>query len=389
MTRNNRNNRPHQDSLTKIVSYVRSVVNTTPPDQVEDGIDVRDWIAILVTANSRNPVVGSGASAATEASVKLRLWRWRERATEGAGRPTGQWFADNSFTLSLNGDIDATPMERVWLTHNSEKIYLEIEEITDDSTNLVDFTLGVWGLGPKRGEDLDGIEGVGLSSAIASAAAAAGGLTSLVFATDPTDDTTATLALVDAEYKVVTSHTGTHDVATGLPLSRGGSVATDYDQTDVAHGDDVHNVATLDGKQIQAGYNRPGDYQRTAEIDPLNQQYVNDKVAEVTNTATVTNNYYLDMNAFRKAGFQLTLTPGSGTVVVKFFGTIENDDPDLTARTYQDVTLKAYAAGSFSLSNTLPDTVEFWASYTAIKINVVVTNASADSSYRIDSKRLY
>ena len=387
MTRNNPNNSPHQVSLTKITSYVRSVVDTTPPDQVESGIDVRDWLAVLVTANTHNPVVGSGASAAVSASVKLRVWRWRKRATEGAGRPTGQWFADNSFTLALNGDIDASPMERIWLTQNSEKIHIEIEEITDASTNLVDFTLGIWGMGPKRGEDMTGIEGVGLSSAIASAAA--GDLTSLVFATDPTDDTTATLALVDAEYKVVTSHTGTHDVATGLPLSRGGSVATDYDQADVAHGDDVHDVATLDGKSIFAGYNRPGDYNRQAEIDPLNMQFVNDKVAEVTNTATVDNSYYLDLNGFKRASLQLTLTAGSGTVVVKVWGTVEDDDPDLTARTYQDMTMKAYAAGSFSLSNILPDTDEFWGCFTAMKINVVVTNASADSSYRIDSKRHY
>jgi len=387
MTRNNINNAPHVVSLTKLTSYVRSVVNTTPPGQNNQGIDVREWIAVLVTANTHDPVVGSGASAAVEASVKLRVWRWRERATDGAGRPGGQWFADNSFTLSLNGDIDATPMERVWLTHNSEKIYLEIEEITDDSTNLVDFTLGVWGMGPKRGEELDGVEGVGLSSAIASAAA--GGLTSLVFATDPTDDTTATLALVDAEYKVVTSHTGTHDVATGLPLSRGGAVGTDYDKTDVAHDDDVHIVATLDGKQIQAGYNRPGDYNRQAEIDPLNMQYVNDKVAEVTNSAASTLNYYLDLNGFKRMSAQLELTAGSGTVTVKFYGTMEDDDPDLTARTYQDVTLKAYAAGSFTLSNILPDTDEFWGCFTAVKINVVIVNASADSSYRIDTKRHY
>jgi len=387
MTRNNPNNAPHKPSLTKITSYVLSTATTTLPTQESSGIDVREWLAILITANTHSPEVGSGAGSAAEASVKLRLWRWRDRATDGAGRPGGQWFADNSFTLSLNGDIDASPMERVWLTQNAEKIFIEIEEITDDSTNLVDFTLGVYGVGPKRGEDLTGIEGVGLSSAIASAAA--GGLTSLVFATDPTDDTTAALGLIDSEYKIVNSHTGEHDAATDDPLARTGGVATDYDQTDVAHGDDVHDVNTLDGKRIMAGYNRPGDYQRQAEIDPLNMQYVCDKVAEVTNTDTVTNNYYLDLNGFRRAGIQLEITAGSGTVTVKFYGTVENDDPDLTARTYQDVTLKAYSAGSFTLSNMLPDTASFWANFTAMKIEVAVVNASSDSSYRIDAKRLY
>jgi hypothetical protein len=138
-------------------------------------------------------------------------------------------------------------------------------------------------------------------------------------------------------------------------------VATDYDKTDVAHDDDVHIVATLDGKQIQAGYNRPGDYNRQAEIDPLNMQYVNDKVADVTNSAAATSNYYLDLNGFKRMSAQLEITSGSGTVTVKFFGTVEDDDPD----------------------------AEFWGCFTAVKINVVIVNASADSSYRIDTKRHY
>jgi hypothetical protein len=387
MTRNNINNAPHEVSLTHINTAIYSAANTTPPEQEETGTDVREWLAILVTANAHDPLVGSAATDALLATVKLRMWRWRARAPEGAGRPTGQWFADTSFTLSLNGDTDTNPMERAWVTHNAEKVYFEIEEITDPSGNLVDFAVGIYGMGPKRGEDMDGVAGASLSAALASATS--GGLTSLVYATDPTDSTTAVLALVDSEHKVVTSHTGAHDVATANPLSRGGAVATDYDKTDVAHDDDVHIVATLDGKQIQAGYNRPGDYNRQAEIDPLNMQYVNDKVADVTNSAAATSNYYLDLNGFKRMSAQLEITSGSGTVTVKFFGTVEDDDPDLTARTYQDVTLKAYSAGSFSISNILPDTAEFWGCFTAVKINVVIVNASADSSYRIDTKRHY
>lgn len=180
---------------------------------------------------------------------------------------------------------------------------------------------------------------------------------------------------------------GTHDAATANAGFRGLAVATSTDLADVAANDDVHLVATLDGKLIIAGYDRLTNANRVEEVDPLSMQFAEDKFAEA-NVGTGTYTYYLDCSGYTWAGWQLQLTVGAATVYdFKFYVSVEADDPDLSARTYVDVTNQLYGAAAITAAGWYPDFDGICRNATSIKIELSLTNGSNDTSFDIDVKR--
>jgi hypothetical protein len=123
---------------------------------------------------------------------------------------------------------------------------------------------------------------------------------------------------------------------------RGLAVATNIDPADVANQDDVHMVATLDGKLIIAGYDRLGDLVRIQETDPINYHIAWDVIEESSmGTAASPFVYYLDLDTYYRMSLQIDVTLGTaaaGGVALTTLGTVEDDDPDLTARNYVDMT---------------------------------------------------
>lgn len=180
---------------------------------------------------------------------------------------------------------------------------------------------------------------------------------------------------------------GAHDSATANAGFRGLAVATSSDLADVSASDDVHLVATLDGKLIIAGYDRLTNANRVEEVDPLSMQFAEDKVSE-TNVGTATYTYYFDMSGFGHLAWQYQLTVGAATVYdLKVYVTVEADDPDLSARTYVDVTNAFYGSATITAAGFFGDTGLFVGT-TAVKFEISLTNASNNSSWDIDVKRV-
>lgn len=77
---------------------------------------------------------------------------------------------------------------------------------------------------------------------------------------------------------------------------------------------------------------------RTEEIDPLHQAFVSEVLADVTNQADATYDYYVDMDGYSKAGFQLDLSCGLGTVTATVWGSMLSDGTVPAACPFQDMT---------------------------------------------------
>jgi hypothetical protein len=184
---------------------------------------------------------------------------------------------------------------------------------------------------------------------------------------------------------------GVHDVATETDGMRGLAVATNVDPADVANQDDVHMVATLDGKLIIAGYDRLGDLVRIQETDPINFHIAWDVIEESSmGTAGSPYVYYLDLDSYYRMSLQIDITLGgaaAGGVALTTLGTVEDDDPDLTARVYVDMTNAWTGSASITADAILVDLAGYWGNFTAIKLNVAVVNAANNSAIKIDTKR--
>lgn len=184
---------------------------------------------------------------------------------------------------------------------------------------------------------------------------------------------------------------GSHDVATAVDGLRALFVATDVDPADVANQDDVHPIATLDGRTIIAGYDRLGDLVRIQETDPINFHMAWDLIEETSmGTAGSPYEYYLDLDSYYRMSIQIDITLGSagaGDVALTIEATVHDDDPDLTARTYIDRTTAITGAGSVTVDDLIEDLNGIYGNYTAVKLVIDVTNASDDSAIRIDTKR--
>jgi hypothetical protein len=184
---------------------------------------------------------------------------------------------------------------------------------------------------------------------------------------------------------------GAHDAATADAGFRSLFVATNVDPADVANQDDVHPIATLGGRIIVAGYDRLGDLIRIQETDPINFHIAHDLIEESSmGTTGSPYEYYIDLDTYYRMSTQLDFTLGSasaGDMEFKIYGTVEDDDPDLTARNYLDRTTAITGAGTITVDDLIEDLNGIYGNYTAVKLEVTVTNASDDSAIRIDTKR--
>lgn len=130
--------------------------------------------------------------------------------------------------------------------------------------------------------------------------------------------------------------------------------------------------------------------ERTQEINPLSTHYNEQTLIDVTNGIDGTYNYYIDMTTFRKVGFQLELSGGSGSVTVTIEGTIQADGTAPSSCTYQDITNDTFGSVSFTASDMLIDNAEKLSCFKYIKVKVVAdTSGSNDADWTIYYKQLY
>jgi hypothetical protein len=104
-------------------------------------------------------------------------------------------------------------------------------------------------------------------------------------------------------------------------------------------GGTYHTLLTDANGQLQlANFTALTLSNRTEEIDPISQHYVSETLAEVTDQADATYDYYIDMAGFGKSGLQLDLSCGLGTVTATFWITLRDDGTAPAACNYQNVT---------------------------------------------------
>lgn len=116
--------KPYQRSIT---THIRSIeltssLNTGIPLTRADGIDVSDWLSIIVSVHPTDPDI---ENVNPGANVVLRPWRYKEAAQEGTNPGSGQWYAGLDWTVPLDGD-GTGPMEKNFAVWDSEKLYFQV-----------------------------------------------------------------------------------------------------------------------------------------------------------------------------------------------------------------------------------------------------------------------
>jgi len=93
---------------------------------------------------------------------------------------------------------------------------------------------------------------------------------------------------------------------------------------------------------------------------------------------------YLTVSPFRKHGFHLEWTAGSGggTIAVTVEGTCQ-EGSDRTALSYQDITNATFGVASWSDDFIAIDHTEKLACYSYIRIKTVVANKDATTAYSL------
>ena len=222
------------------------------------------------------------------------------------------------------------------------------------------------------------------------------------FVTAYTSGTTITMSSLPTE---ISSVTGT-DITSVEQYSSAGALVQRYTRDDVSM-TISNNVLTVSGASFGAtdvfvvytniprvtgglSYVSATSSDRVEEIDPISQHYVTETLASVTNGADETYYYYVDMNGYRKAGFQLTLNGGSGTCTVTVEGSIQDDGTAPASCAYLDITSATFGAANFTASNVLIDNDEKLACFKYVRLKVVASTGDADDAdWTIYSKRLY
>jgi len=214
------------------------------------------------------------------------------------------------------------------------------------------------------------------------------------------DTGTQTVTLADDDpsvtaLQIIDDWDATEDSAIGTDGSVVMFEAVDADKTSVANGDAVIPVATLEGKTITAGYTFSTESNRTEEIDPISQHYVNETLANITDGADDTYYYYVDMNGYTGLNIQGELSGGSGTVTSTVEGSWQDDGTAPASCAYQDITqygfsdvLDGTSNASYTADFVLSKSSNVKPKYVRVKI-VASTGDADDADWTLFSTKWY
>jgi len=204
----------------------------------------------------------------------------------------------------------------------------------------------------------------------------------------------------------LTSTEGTHDggvIATGPQILL---EAKDYDgaalPNAVAEGDSVRAAGSLNGVTYVAVVNEDGserpaydtgtDSFKGFEVNPISEHHVEETLAAVTNGADDTFYYYVDMDGYRNASFQLAMDCDAGTVTATCEASIQDDGTAQAACTYQDITNDLF--GVASLVSAAAPATDMWIVDTPLavkflRLKVVAATGATTGDWTIYHKRMY
>lgn len=124
------------------------------------------------------------------------------------------------------------------------------------------------------------------------------------------------------------------------------------------------------------------------DVNPLDEQHLEETLAAVTNGTDGTYYYYVDMDGYKYFSSQLELSGGSGTCTVTVEATNQDDGTAPSSCTYQDVTNGLFGVASYTASNFLiADTAQ---SFKYIRYKVVASTGGAnDADWTLYHKKQY
>lgn len=114
--------------------------------------------------------------------------------------------------------------------------------------------------------------------------------------------------------------------------------------------------------------------------------YLFDTLAAVTNGTDGTYYYYLNMDNFKYAAIQCTLSGGTGTVTVTVEGSVQNEQTNSSA-IYQDITSSFFGVASITATGMF--VIDTPTSFKWVRVKVVASTAAVnDADWTIYAKRL-
>ena len=132
---------------------------------------------------------------------------------------------------------------------------------------------------------------------------------------------------------------------------------------------------------------------RVEEIDPISQHYVAETLADVTNGADATYDYYVDMAGYSRAGFQLALDCVALTVTATCWTTLQDDGTAPAGCLYENSTNDLF--GVASLIAAAGPAADTWIADVGlgpvkyVRIRIIAATGGATGDWTIYHKRLY
>jgi len=123
-------------------------------------------------------------------------------------------------------------------------------------------------------------------------------------------------------------------------------------------------------------------------IEIVNKAYNAETIITSTAVGTGTETEYVDMDNYRQSGFQVEITPGTGTVSLTIYGTMMDLD-DETACTYQHITPDIPAPDPITSDIFIADHRGFLSCFRYLKFVFTTVNAANDSAYTVYARELY
>lgn len=397
----------------------------TPADnplQADRGWDVSDYFTVLLTVHPITPTFGTATLEG--AQVRIRPWRWRERAAKGSGNSSGQWFHDPDIILGLDGQDITGPMEAMFQTKNSEIMWFQIIQFDHDAAVTTRGCLTVYGVGEKRSTGLDLTPYHGLipipPEPPAEVAAALGLVCQDSMLVGSTNDNGATYIYPDFFCEIqagldqidCTGYTE-FDVADWFEAHRVIAVArkktgadqgwdwrirgvnlecrsatagamfridfdgdawlnlTDFLIVYVEGPQHRFAVEGIDGISRQRtrdeAFTIATQSERTEEIAPLDQRYVPD-ILELEDITVAVHDYYFDMAAFRFFTMQLDWAQATHPIVT-IWATAQDDGTAPAACFYTDMTNTWFGAATFAADTLLEKDTHTPVKYIRLRID--------------------
>ena len=366
LTKPNNNITQNQPADSRRITHTQYTASNTQPSSVSPtgSFEVGDQISVTLVVSS-DDATGDGNA------VNIDVWRYRRIAGDDplGGGATYYWSKGETIPIADLG-YDESSKEFQILTNECEKIYYQIASYPGGVAWInCDTYVGI----PRR----NSLSVLSLSQPTAAAASTS---SNVVVTNTPLPVSNTVL-------------TDIHDA-----VNHNIEVANDV-LTDIH--DPVNNNIEVANDALTDVWDSVSSSFRMEEIDPIYGNHVELTLADVTDGANDTYNYFVDMDTFRKVGLQFILLGGAATgggetgVTDKCYMTIQDDGTAAVSCAYEDVTNDVFgtpslvAAPNTAATDAWLDNSEALSLAKYVKIEVVADCNGATGDWTIYCKKLY